>query len=104
MIHSENKYSKEQRDNNDNNRLTFQFVPAGPAYFRHFVIHVPKEFRHFLKHFSASVLGSKYTSALNESALRLIRVAGLEGLEPPTSGFGVRRTSQLCYRPNKIGR
>ena len=28
--------------------------------------------------------------------------AGLEGVEPPTAGFGVRCTSQLCYRPTRF--
>ncbi len=93
MIDNKNKSCKEQRYNNNDDGLAFKFTSGRPTNFGHLVLHIVQKFYKFLDHKTATRL----IYSLNLFITPEI-IAGLEGLEPPTSGFGVRRTSQIVLQ------
>ena len=68
-------------------------VSFGPDYFFHLNLNIFNKLPCFLYHFA--FFSSVWFSSIGDKA-------GLEGLEPPATGFGDRCSSQLSYRPVPI--
>jgi hypothetical protein len=94
----------------DNDRRIPNFLKSGPCYFSNFCVYFHKEcfdsdpnifdsfhaLQQFIRHNQLSRIFHRSTTFL---VTQHFSEAGQEGFEPPSSGFGDRRSSRWSYWP-----
>ena len=87
MVDQKNERREKQGNENDDYCLPLEFRPGRPAHLSHLQFDVVEKFADLFEHIARSPQFAGCRSHFR---------AGLEGLEPPTAGFGVRCTSHCA--------
>ena len=100
LIREEKERRRENRHNEDHNRGDDRLVPGRPGDFRSLSPHLLNEFE-WVRFCHGEILKrTLYEPAPSTGLSAKSPMAGVEGLEPPTPGFGDRCSSRLSYTPS----